>query len=86
MTLFRLIALTLFALLPPPPPRPPPKPCDELKAEIAAKLEAKGVKGYTLDAVEADKVPADATVVGSCEAAARSWSTSAADEPWSPEP
>ena len=48
-----------------------PKPCDELKAEIAAKLEAKGVKGYILEAVEADKVAADAKVVGSCEAGSK---------------
>jgi hypothetical protein len=27
------------------------KPCEELKTEIAAKLDAKGVKGYTLDIV-----------------------------------
>jgi len=33
-----------------------PKPCDELKAEIAAKLDEKGVKGYEITAVENDKV------------------------------
>ena len=27
------------------------KPCEELKAEIAAKLEAKGVKNYQLEIV-----------------------------------
>jgi len=42
------------------------KPCDELKSEIAAKLDAKGVKGYEIAAVEADKV-GDAKVIGSCE-------------------
>jgi Protein of unknown function (DUF1161) len=42
--------------------------CDDVKAEIAAKLDAKGVKGYVLEAVSADKVAADARVVGSCEA------------------
>jgi hypothetical protein len=43
-----------------------PKPCEELKSEIAAKLDAKGVKSYTLDIVAKD---ADATgkVVGTCE-------------------
>ena len=46
------------------------KPCEELKTEIAAKLDAKNVTGYTLDIVEADKV-ADAKVVGSCEGGAR---------------
>lgn len=42
------------------------KPCDELKSEIAAKLDAAGVKNYSLDVVEADKV-GDTKVVGSCE-------------------
>jgi hypothetical protein len=42
------------------------KPCDELKAEIAAKIEANGVKNYTLEIVDSDKV-GDGKVVGSCE-------------------
>jgi len=42
------------------------KACEELKTEIAAKLDGKGVKGYSLDVVEADKA-GDAKVVGSCE-------------------
>lgn len=42
------------------------KPCEELKTEIAAKLDAKGVKGYELQAVAADAV-GDQKVVGSCE-------------------
>jgi len=42
------------------------KPCDELKGEIAAKLDAKGVKGYEITAVDSDKV-GDAKVIGSCE-------------------
>ena len=46
------------------------KPCEELKTEIAAKLDAKNVTGYTLDIVEADKV-GDAKVVGSCESGAK---------------
>jgi hypothetical protein len=46
------------------------KPCEELKSEIAAKLDAKGVKSYTLDIVAKD---ADATgkVVGTCEAGSK---------------
>lgn len=44
-----------------------PKPCEELKSEIAAKLDAKGVKGYTLEIVDKDK-EAEGKVVGSCEA------------------
>ncbi|HEY9027239.1 MAG TPA: DUF1161 domain-containing protein [Burkholderiaceae bacterium] len=46
------------------------KACEELKTEIAAKLDAKNVTGYTLEIVEADKV-GDAKVVGSCEGGAR---------------
>jgi hypothetical protein len=46
------------------------KPCEELKGEIAAKLDAKKVAGYTLDIVAADKA-ADAKVVGSCEGGAK---------------
>ncbi len=43
------------------------KACEELKTEIAAKLDAKGVKGYTLDIVAKDADAGDAKVVGTCE-------------------
>jgi hypothetical protein len=42
------------------------KPCEELKSEIAAKLDAAGVKSYALDIVATEKV-GDAKVVGSCD-------------------
>lgn len=42
------------------------KPCEELKSEIAAKIEANGVKHYTLEAVKKGE-SADGKVVGSCE-------------------
>ena len=42
------------------------KPCEELKAEIDAKLQQKGVKAYTLDIVANDDVK-DQKVVGSCD-------------------
>ena len=42
------------------------KSCDELKMEIADKLDKKGVKGYVLAVVANDQV-AEATVVGSCD-------------------
>jgi hypothetical protein len=42
------------------------KPCEDLKMEIAAKLDAKGVKGYTLDIVDKDK-DTEGSVVGTCE-------------------
>ncbi|MFP5428863.1 MAG: DUF1161 domain-containing protein [Gammaproteobacteria bacterium] len=41
------------------------KPCEELKAEIAAKLDAKGVTGYTLEIVDKDE--AAGKEVGTCE-------------------
>ncbi|MGA2350505.1 MAG: DUF1161 domain-containing protein [Terracidiphilus sp.] len=43
-----------------------PKTCDALKSEIAKKLEANGVKVYTLEIVAKDK-DAEGKVVGSCE-------------------
>lgn len=42
------------------------KPCEELGAEISAKLEAKGVRGYTLKLVRPAEVGTE-TVVGSCD-------------------
>lgn len=47
-----------------------PKPCDELKAEIAAKLDEKGVKNYEIAIVDSDKVAEmgeKAKVIGSCD-------------------
>jgi hypothetical protein len=46
------------------------KPCEELKAEIAAKLDAKGVSGYSLDVVDKGAA-ADGKVVGTCEGGAK---------------
>jgi len=42
------------------------KSCEELKSEIAAKLEAKGVKNYQLEVVATEEVK-DQKIVGSCE-------------------
>ncbi|PAU64752.1 hypothetical protein BZL41_08910 [Pseudomonas sp. PIC25] len=42
------------------------KPCDELKAEIDAKLQAKGVSAYSLEVVDKGSAT-DKQVVGSCE-------------------
>lgn len=47
------------------------KSCDELKGEIAAKLDGKGVTGYTLDIVAADQDVGDKKVVGTCEGGAK---------------
>jgi hypothetical protein len=42
------------------------KPCEELKDEITKKLDAKGVKGYTLEIVAKDK-DAEGKIVGTCD-------------------
>jgi len=47
------------------------KPCEDLKAEIAKKLDAKGVVGYTLDAVDKGK-EGEGKVVGSCDGGTKS--------------
>ncbi|CAG8868921.1 hypothetical protein PS627_03286 [Pseudomonas fluorescens] len=44
-------------------------PCEAIKAEIAGKLDAKGVQGYTLEVVD-QGTPAG-KVVGSCEAGSK---------------
>lgn len=41
------------------------KDCEEMKSELAAKLQAKGVKNFTLTIVPNDQVK-DEKVVGSC--------------------
>jgi len=47
------------------------KPCDDLKAEIAKKLDAKNVVGYSLDVIDKGK-EGDAKVVGSCDGGTKS--------------
>ena len=42
------------------------KPCEELKAEIDAKLKEKGGKGYALEIIPTDQVK-DQKIVGSCD-------------------
>ena len=42
------------------------KNCEELKSEIAAKLDAKGLTGYTLEIIATEEVK-DEKVIGSCE-------------------
>ncbi len=43
------------------------KPCEELKSEIAAKIDAKGASGYSLEVVDKGAAPSGHTVVGTCE-------------------
>ncbi|SEJ71771.1 DUF1161 domain-containing protein [Pseudomonas sp. NFR16] len=42
------------------------KSCDDVKADIDAKIKAKGVASYTLEAVDKGS-SADGKVVGTCE-------------------
>ncbi|GLK87516.1 DUF1161 domain-containing protein [Pseudomonas turukhanskensis] len=44
-----------------------PKPCEELKSEIDAKIQAKGATSYSLEIVEKGSA-GDKQVVGSCDA------------------
>lgn len=44
-----------------------PKPCDELKAEIEAKIQANNVSSYTLEIVANEEVHDQNMVVGTCE-------------------
>lgn len=60
-TMIAALVVALFAL-----PAFAAKNCEELKAEIQAKLDAKGVKGAVLEIVPNDQVK-DEKVVGSCE-------------------
>lgn len=47
------------------------KSCDDLKAEISKKLDAKGVTAYNLDAVDKGK-EGDGKVVGTCDGGTKS--------------
>lgn len=44
-----------------------PLPCEELKKEIEAKIQANNVSSYTLEIVTNDEVHDQNMVVGSCE-------------------
>ncbi|HEY5763264.1 MAG TPA: DUF1161 domain-containing protein [Rhodocyclaceae bacterium] len=52
-----LLAMPAFAQI---------KPCEELKAEIAAKIEANGVTTYQLEIIPIDQ-ETDWKVVGTCD-------------------
>ena len=60
----RLVMLVMLALAA--TPALARKSCDELKSEIAAKIEANGVKNYTLEVVPMNAA-ANGKVVGTCD-------------------
>ena len=61
----RLLALLCLAIIV--LPAAAKTSCDEVKAKIEAKLEAKGVKAYTLTVIPAEEAT-ELRVVGTCEA------------------
>lgn len=62
-----LLTLTAALLLPACGFAQGAKGCEDLKSEIAAKLDAKNVKGYSLDVVDKDKEVTTGKVVGTCD-------------------
>jgi hypothetical protein len=56
------------------------KPCEELALEIAAKLDAAGVKGYSLEIVPSALITGE-KVVGSCESGTRKITYAKAKKP-----
>jgi hypothetical protein len=66
----RKIALVLLASLAATPALAQPKDCDELKAEIDAKITANGVATFTTSIVDKDAAE-DGEVVGTCDAGAK---------------
>jgi Protein of unknown function (DUF1161) len=66
MVMTKILGACVLSLLAVAPAVAQKKSCDELKAEIAAKLDAKGVKDYQLEIV-ASADAGDQMVVGSCD-------------------
>jgi hypothetical protein len=66
MKLLAAIGVLLFVSVPGHAQAQAAKPCEEPKDEITKKLDAKGVKGYTLEIVAKDK-DAEGKIVGTCD-------------------
>jgi hypothetical protein len=66
MAMTRFLSVCLLSSIAVAPAFGQRKSCEELAAEIAAKLDAKGIKGYKLDIVGTGEV-GDKQVVGSCD-------------------
>ena len=56
------------------------KSCDDLKAEIGKKLDAKNVVGYSLDVIDKGKESHDAKIIGSCDGGTKSIVYSKSDQ------
>nr|WP_294976341.1 DUF1161 domain-containing protein [uncultured Pseudomonas sp.] len=61
------VATSVALLLAAPAGWAAPKPCEELKAEIEAKIQAAGVASYTLEIVDKSEVKDPNMVVGTCD-------------------
>jgi len=72
MRLQTAAAVLLFACAYATAQEPARKPCEDLKADISKKLEAKGVTSYSLDVVDKGKESAGAKVVGNCDGGTKS--------------
>jgi hypothetical protein len=60
------------------------KPCEDLKAEIAKKLDAKNVKSYSLEIMAKDDKEGDGKVVGTCDGGTKKIVYSRASAPAQP--
>ena len=67
MLMAKVLGVCVLSLMMAAPASALRKSCEELAAEIAAKLDAKGVTGYQLDIVATAEV-GNKQVVGSCDA------------------
>jgi hypothetical protein len=70
MKLFKLTSVMFLAAMACAGPAHAAKSCEELKGAIAAKLDGKGVKGYTLTVIGKDEA-SDGKVVGTCAGGAK---------------
>ena len=61
-----IVAVMVLGLAGAAPAQSMRKPCDELKAEIDAKIKKNGVDKFSLDIVDKD-ANADGKVVGTCD-------------------
>ncbi len=67
-----LLLASTYGLAQDAPPAPTVrKACDDLKAEIARRLDAKGVVGYSLDIVDKGK-QTEGKIVGGCDGGTKS--------------
>lgn len=66
----RLLGVCVLAAISAAPAFAEKKSCEQLAAQIASKLDTKGVTGYQLDIVAAGEV-GGRQVVGSCQAGAK---------------